>query len=343
MSIEFEENICELRKYSSKIGNNIDLIQGAGGNTSFKENNILWIKASGCWLSDADKKNIFVSVDCNKVFSSIERGDISDIASKEVGAQEKNILKPSIETALHALMPHKFVFHAHALNTLSIAILSNGKKYANKLLEGINWVWIPYCMPGIDLAKAVQNAMQVNTDVIILANHGIVVGGSSAKKTFDLLIHVEERMKRNIRQTKETSSDELLLVISKSKYRLSNYKMAHKIALDDLSLKIIETGTLYPDHVVFLGAGPMNVMTLVELQSVLKDSNFIENNPVIIVRNYGVIVHNNIGKNIEAMLYSLAGVLHRVQPGEKLSYLTEENEIHLTDWDAEKYRQLIQR
>lgn len=56
MNKEFGKSIEDLRKFSSIIGNNLELIQGAGGNTSLKENNILWIKASGCWLSDAKKK-----------------------------------------------------------------------------------------------------------------------------------------------------------------------------------------------------------------------------------------------------------------------------------------------
>jgi rhamnose utilization protein RhaD (predicted bifunctional aldolase and dehydrogenase) len=39
--------------YCSTIGRDPLLVQGAGGNVSWKEGNTLWIKASGTWLADA--------------------------------------------------------------------------------------------------------------------------------------------------------------------------------------------------------------------------------------------------------------------------------------------------
>ena len=70
--------------------------------------------------------------------------------------------------------------------------------------------------------------------------------------------------------------------------------------------------------------------------------SFVDNNPVIIVRDFGVIVHHDIAENAESMLYCLASVLFRIQPDEELCYLTKENETDLIGWDAEKYRQSIQ-
>ena len=54
------EELKKLSNLSENLGKNLDFIQGAGGNTSVKINETLWIKASGCWLSDANQKNIFV-------------------------------------------------------------------------------------------------------------------------------------------------------------------------------------------------------------------------------------------------------------------------------------------
>jgi rhamnose utilization protein RhaD (predicted bifunctional aldolase and dehydrogenase) len=106
---------------------------------------------------------------------------------------------------------------------------------------------------------------------------------------------------------------------------------------------VVEIGTLYPDHVVFLGAGPMNILSIDELEGVINQPYYIENNPVIIVRDFGVVVCRDFGENSESMLYCLASVLLRIQPDEKLCYLTQEDEMDLMGWDAEKYRQSIQR
>ena len=47
------EELKKLSNVSEYLGKNLDLIQGAGGNTSVKINDVLWVKASGYWLSDA--------------------------------------------------------------------------------------------------------------------------------------------------------------------------------------------------------------------------------------------------------------------------------------------------
>ena len=57
----------EFLKFSQNIGNNLDLVQGAGGNTSFKDGEILWVKASGCWLRDALRREIFIPLILNLV------------------------------------------------------------------------------------------------------------------------------------------------------------------------------------------------------------------------------------------------------------------------------------
>ncbi len=52
----------ELRRMSARVGKNILLVQGAGGNSSVKHGDVLWVKASGTWLADAEDKDIFVPV-----------------------------------------------------------------------------------------------------------------------------------------------------------------------------------------------------------------------------------------------------------------------------------------
>ena len=53
----------QLKEVSARVGRDMTLVQGAGGNTSVKEGDVLWVKASGAWLSEADKRDIFVPVD----------------------------------------------------------------------------------------------------------------------------------------------------------------------------------------------------------------------------------------------------------------------------------------
>lgn len=101
--------------FCARIGRDRLLVQGAGGNVSYKSNGALWIKASGTWLADAASQEIFVPVDLAHLQSAIARDDfeVSPI-SRDVDAR----LRPSIETLLHALLPHAVVAHLHEINAL---------------------------------------------------------------------------------------------------------------------------------------------------------------------------------------------------------------------------------
>ena len=117
----------DLKELSIFLGKNIDWIQGAGGNTSVKDNGVLWVKASGYWLSDAQNNYIFTPLDRQVVLDKIDQ-EIEDLSSAQIFDKQDKILKPSIETTLHALMRHKFVAHVHSVNVISYAVLKNSKK-----------------------------------------------------------------------------------------------------------------------------------------------------------------------------------------------------------------------
>jgi len=85
-------------------------------------------------------------------------------------------------------------------------------------------------------------------------------------------------------------------------------------------------------------------MTVVNMEKVKKFiSSDVNNHNTIVIENIGVIVHQASSENIDGMLHCLANTLLRVQPNEKLSYLSEQDELELLDWNAEEYRQSIQK
>ena len=50
------------RALSARLGQDPLQVQGAGGNTSYKDGNVMWIKASGTALAAAEEAEIFVAV-----------------------------------------------------------------------------------------------------------------------------------------------------------------------------------------------------------------------------------------------------------------------------------------
>ena len=142
-----------VEKFCTIIGLNPMLVQGAGGNISWKDENTLWVKASGMWMVDAEKKDIFVPVDLKNIREEIAKHNYS-IDMQTLTSSE---LRPSIETILHGLMPHRVVLHVHAVEILPYLVTQNYSKLLNSILEGMyNSAYVGYKNPGPDLAQAIS-------------------------------------------------------------------------------------------------------------------------------------------------------------------------------------------
>ena len=205
MNINVE--LSSLRNISKQIGSNRMLIQGAGGNSSVKLNGTIYIKASGHWLSDAEKKNIFVPLNLKSIIENID--DPDSVFESIINDGLENNLKPSIETTLHALMPHKYVLHVHSINTLSYAILLDGENRIDQELKLVNWSWVSYARPGGGLTNQIKKILNQEPDVLVLQNHGLVVGADSSNEALHILELLEKKLERKPRATKEINFEKL--------------------------------------------------------------------------------------------------------------------------------------
>jgi len=318
---------------SHELGGNHLLVQGAGGNTSYKNGNKMWIKASGKWLANATHENIFVLVDLDRIRDNI----IKNRASLDQVVVEDTKLRPSIETTLHALMPHKVVLHTHPVELLSWIVRKDGKEELSKRLENIRWAWVPYARPGIDLTQTVQKAIgSREVDVLVLGNHGLVVGGKdceTAHKLMDEVLNSLNSMVREVAVNDEQLAESLTAL---PVMRLPKYNFIHSLALDRLSYKYCcqNNGLLYPDQAVFLGA---KMHCYEALKNIGSAATFT------IIQEKGVFISKNAGQDVDEMLRCHAEILMRINDDVKLRYLTESEVEQLLDWEPEKYRQMVNR
>ncbi|MBX2886168.1 MAG: class II aldolase/adducin family protein, partial [Granulosicoccus sp.] len=153
-SLNFEHEFNHLREFSARIGKNPCLVQGAGGNSSIKDNGTMWIKASGTWLANASEQTLFVPVALNPLLDALETADPRAEKATDfiVDAHEHQTLRPSIETTLHAVMPQQVVVHVHCVDTIALAIQTTAQKQLGECLKDFNWLWVPYFRPGLPLS-----------------------------------------------------------------------------------------------------------------------------------------------------------------------------------------------
>ncbi|RVC23921.1 class II aldolase, partial [Mesorhizobium sp. M7A.F.Ca.AU.002.02.1.1] len=251
------QELAALRALSASIGRSPHLTQAAGGNTSLKAGDTLWIKASGTWLKDALVDDIMVPVAMAPLLKAVEQRDRAADQPQgfTIAALNPRGLRPSIETTVHALMPQRVVLHVHCVDTISLAVQADGEAEVAKRLDGIEWAYVPYFRPGLPLARGIAEKLRPGVDVLILGNHGLVVAAETVAGAELLLRRIRSLLARPARATAAPDLDALAALAGDSGYRLPADVEAHAVALDAESRRMAQAGSLYPDHVIFLGQG----------------------------------------------------------------------------------------
>lgn len=320
-----------LRALSARLGSDALLVQAAGGNTSIKQDGLMWIKASGTWLLDAMSKDIFVPLDLNALSKALSENSPDCENCLPFVRQDLNTLglRPSIETSVHGLMPHSVVLHVHCVNTIAWAIRTDAEQQLAKKLVGLNWSFIPYARPGLQLCQAISKHLKPGSNVMVLQNHGLAVAAKTVAEAETLLALVVEKLRCPMRPLELHDAEALQALSSGTDYLPAQHPMSHVAALDSRTLQQGCSNVYYPDHVVFLGTSiPTDMESLA---------------PAVVVPGKGVLVRKDAKPSIEPMLRCLGDVFLRTDQEAHLKALTAAEIDQLTNWDAEKYRQSLKQ
>jgi rhamnose utilization protein RhaD (predicted bifunctional aldolase and dehydrogenase)/NAD(P)-dependent dehydrogenase (short-subunit alcohol dehydrogenase family) len=107
---------------------------------------------------------------------------------------------PSVETLLHAFLPHKFIDHVHSTAVLALTDQPDNKALVQEVY-GDRVAYVPYTIPGFALAKAVAEMFDKHpkAEGLILLQHGIFTMGDTAEQAYGRMIEfvtmAEERLK----------------------------------------------------------------------------------------------------------------------------------------------------
>ncbi len=320
-----------LRVLSAKLGADALLVQAAGGNTSIKQDGIMWIKASGTWLMDALNRDIFVPLDLAALSQALADNSPDCESCLPFVRQDLNALglRPSIETSVHGRMPQRVVLHVHCVNTIAWAIRGDAEQKIAHLLQGVNWSFIPYARPGLQLSQAIAQNLKPHSNVMVLQNHGLAVAADTVTEAEALLLAVVEKLKCPMRDWASPNLQALQALCVGTEYAPAQHVLAHAPALDPAALQQGCTHVYYPDHVVFLGT---TIPTDLESGA-----------PAIAIPGKGVLIHKSAKPSIEPMLRCLGDVFLRTAPDATLKALTAAEIDQLLNWDAEKYRQTLKQ
>ena len=190
---------------SNLLGRDRAVANYGGGNTSTKarerdhtgrEVDVLWVKGSGSDLATIQAHQ-FTGLKLQEVLPLMEREQMSDeemVAYLASCQLRPDMPRGSIETLLHAFVPHAQVDHTHPDAINMICCAEGGEELAAECF-GDEAVWIPYIRPSFTLSKQVGEAVKNNPTArfILLAKHGLVTWGETHEESYSRTIEAINR------------------------------------------------------------------------------------------------------------------------------------------------------
>jgi len=201
-------SLSTIREISNRYGSNPLYVLAGGGNTSYKNGDRIYVKASGTSLANMTEDD-FVLLDRCALASIWEKTYPSDTVEREAEVL-KDLLasrvdpyctkRPSVESLLHDLFPHTYILHVHPCHVNAVTCSNDGEKAVREMF-GNRAVWVTECEPGYKLAdkcrKALMEYEKENgkpADILFLQNHGIFFAANTEEELDSLFSDVMKKI-----------------------------------------------------------------------------------------------------------------------------------------------------
>ena len=368
------DQLNELVEISRYYGNNPDFVIAGGGNTSFKNESELFVKASGISLATIQESG-FVKMSRPKL-REMERSAFPQDPSERENAVKIALgkaiispkgLRPSVETSLHNLIEYRFVVHTHPTLINGVMCARHAGRMVEERFES-DALYLKYTDPGYTLFKKLQGMIgefeklhNRAPKIIFLQNHGVFVGADSIEEIRTIYDSILSR----IRKGKDLSlpAGEIMERSSVAASEISRYcrdrglmARSYQAPLSDLFCSDREqfgkiSRPFSPDIIVYCKSNYLFLEKGWEREQIIKAFRDFETRfgyyPKVIVEEKGGLI---IVEESEQSIKTVLEVFHDMM---KISYLseqfggphfmTEEQIAFIDSWEVENYRRNVAR
>lgn len=372
--------IAELIELSRFYGNNNEYVIAGGGNTSYKDGQTIWIKASGQPLATLNESGL-VALNREKLHLISEKKYSDDPTVREDQVKtdmfnsiidKSQNLRPSVETSLHDLIRYKFVVHLHPTLVNGILCSRNARNLVKQLF-GDKALFVPYIDPGYTLFKKLESEiLQYRADfhsdpqIILLENHGSFVSADSAdevRKTYEEVLsaisnHIGSTDKIEVLPfnpvlCKALPALRMLLSGDKSKViRYRNNSLIAKYYQNQMEFHKISL-PLTPDIIVYCktrylfieqSSTPEKILesARTQLPRFLNEYGYLPK--VIVIKNAGILAVDDSVASAEAVLdvyEDMIKISHYSALCGGTKTLTPDQTEFIDKWEVENYRRKV--
>lgn len=358
----------DLVNISRHYGGNPEYVIAGGGNSSFKNESHIWIKASGISLETIDIDG-FVCLSREKLKKIEDKEYSKDTVAREQEVKNDlsaaivdSSLRPSVETSLHNIIDYAYVVHTHPTK-LNALLCSNSARSLTTRLFKEKILFIEYTDPGYILFKKVLGEINqykaehnVCPQLIFLENHGVFVAADSIEE----IKRLYEKIMSKVEPPSDTNYEITLLkndtlqqitdipeLKGKSVLLFTGELIRYFLKKEKYFAKISAPFT--PDHIVYCKSKYLYLESLGDkkLLSVAIGNFHTQNGydpKVIAIGNYGLLVVGESEKSAQTVFevyYDMMKIswLSNLYGGPK--FMTPEQIEFIDNWEVENYRRKV--
>jgi len=357
---------------SRKYGANPDFVLAGGGNTSYKEDSVMAVKASGNALSVIGEDG-FVLMDTEKLRALVREVYPDDDKAREACAlkdmmaarlEGQDDMRPSVECILHALFHKPYVLHLHPALINGLTCGMDGEAVYADIFKDLNepLIWVPLTKPGYTLSKACAELFETYAEkhrrhpsVVLLQNHGIFVAADTPEEIDAIMAGVVACILKKIVRRPELDADgpappagaqeaaaALEGLSGGAAIHLYNDEIARFTGSREAYAPIMSPFS--PDHIVYCRAYPLFADSHEQLAGALEeyDKTYGGRPKIVVIRGLGVFA---LGKGeadakLAAELYidAIKIAVYSESFGGPMA-LPDEFTDFIVNWESESYRQ----
>ena len=277
MDAALASRLQALAGMSQKYGKNPDFVLAGGGNTSYKTENILYVKGSGTSLANilpddfvVMRRERLASI-WGKTYPEDDDAREAEVLADMMAARaEGETRRPSVEALLHDLFPYAYVLHVHPALVNGLTCGADGERICAELFPDA--VWIPECKPGYTLASLCKKVCAEHEKthcgfpkLVFLQNHGVFFAADTTDEIDTLVEHVMGKLRERVvcepdfaelrEECEEFKVTDAIAVAVELRYR---YNICVVFSRSRALLEFDPaTKPLTPDHIVYTRAWPL--------------------------------------------------------------------------------------